>query len=135
MRTFKGCADTRAGDGAGSVADELRAGWPGRVAVAIVRSDPPQVFLASNEDVLSRLVALRVVARSNPRELSAEAVERIRKALLEERWGDAVVEWIAATGDAVDAYPDEGVWTESELDAETAALEIRLAQIFEGDEQ
>ena len=56
--------------------DESRAGWPGRVAVAIVRSDPPQVFLA-------------------------------------------------------DAYPDEDVSSESQLDAETASLEIRLERIFE----
>ena len=61
------------------------------MAVAIVRSDPPQVFLASDEDVLSRLVALRVVARSDPADLSAGSVERIREALLEERWGDGAL--------------------------------------------
>ena len=100
------------------------------MAVAIVRSDPPQVFLASDEDVLSRLVALRVVARSAPGDLTEGSVERIRAALLEERWGDAVAEWIDVTGEAVDAYPDEDVWSEARLDAETASLEIRLARIF-----
>jgi hypothetical protein len=99
--------------------------------VAVVRSDPPQIFLASDEDVLSRLVALRVVARSDPRELPEGSVERIREALLEERWGDAVSEWIGANGEAVDGYPDEDVWTEARLDAETASLEIRLERIFE----
>ena len=89
------------------------------------------MFLASDEDVLSRLVALRVVARSDPADLSSGSVERIREALLEERWGDAVAEWIAATGDAVDAYPDEDVWTESQLDSETASLEIRFERIFD----
>jgi hypothetical protein len=115
------------------VPDETRAGWPGRVAVAILRSDPPQVFLASDEDVLSRLVALTVVARSDPRELSHGDVARVREALLEERWGDAVAEWIGATGEAIDAYPDEYVWSESQLDAETASLEIRLERIFRDD--
>jgi hypothetical protein len=99
--------------------------------VAVVRSDPPQIFLASDDNVLSRVVALRVVARSDPTELPEGSVDRIREALLEERWGDAVVEWIGATGEAVDGYPDEEVWTESRLDAETASLEIRLAPIFE----
>jgi hypothetical protein len=89
------------------------------------------VFLASDEDVLSRLVALRVVARSDPADLSAGSVDRIREALLEERWGDAVAEWIDATGEAVDAYPDEDVWSESQLDTETASLEIRLERIFQ----
>jgi hypothetical protein len=87
--------------------------------------------LASDEDVLSRLVALRVVARSDPSDLPYGAVERIREALLEERWGDAVAEWIGATGEPVDGYPDEDVWSEAQLDAETASLEIRLARIFE----
>ena len=110
--------------------DESRAGWPGRVAVAIVRSDPPQVFLATDADVLSRVIALKVVARTDPAELSAESLERIRAALLEEQWADAVVEWIQASGEAVDAYPDEDVWSESRLDAEVASLEIRLERIF-----
>jgi hypothetical protein len=113
------------------VPDESRAGWPGRVAIAIVGSDPPQVFLATDEAVLSRVLALKVVAQTDPLDLSAGSLERIREALLEERWADAVVEWIQATGDAVDAYPDEDVWSESRLDSEVAALEIRLARIFD----
>ncbi len=96
-----------------------------------MRSDPPQVFLATDEHVLSRLVALRVVARTEPEHLSIGSLERIRNALLEERWADAVVEWIQASGEAVDAYPDEEVWSESRLDAEVASLEIRLARIFD----
>lgn len=76
-------------------------------------------------------MALRVVARSDPGELPEGSVERIREALLEERWGDAVAEWIGATGEAVDGYPDEDVWTESQLDTETASLEIRFERIFE----
>ena len=111
--------------------DATWAGWPGRVAVAVVRSDPPEVFLASNADVLSRLVALRVVARTHPRDVGVVDVDRIREALLEARWGDAVLAWIEATGQAVDAYPDEQVWTEGRLDEESASLEIRLQRIFE----
>jgi len=113
------------------VPDQSRAGWPGRVAVAIVGSDPAQVFLATDEAVLSRVLALKVVARLDPSRLCVGALQRMREALLEERWADAVGEWIQTTGEAIDAYPDEDVWTESRLDAEVAALEIRLQRIFD----
>jgi hypothetical protein len=71
-------------------------------------------------------------ARTETRELSEGALQRIRDALLEERWADAVADWIDATGEAVDAYPDEDVWSEARLDADTASLEIRFRRIFEG---
>jgi len=96
-----------------------------------VGSDPAQVFLATDEAVLSRVLALKVVARLDPGSLSAGALERIREALLEERWADAVFEWIQATGENVDAYPDDDVWSDTRLDAEVAALEIRLERIFD----
>ncbi len=102
------------------------------MAVGIVRSDPPQVFIAESQDVLGRLVALEVVATCDPEQLfRAGLLDDIREALLEERWGDAVAGWIAATGEAVDAYPDEIVWTEARLDGERASFEIRLSRVFE----
>jgi hypothetical protein len=113
------------------VPDESHAGWPARAAVAIVRSDPPQVFLAQDPEVLSRLVALQVVARAEASELSSDALQRIREALLSEHWAPAVAMWIEATGEAVDAYPDEVIWSDRQLDAELASLEIRLQPIFE----
>ena len=111
--------------------DEARGGWPGRVAVAVVRSDPPQVLLAADEEVLSRLVALKVVARTPAAELDDHSLHRIRTALLEERWGDAVAAWIEATGEIVDGYPDEEVWSPERLDSDAASFEVRMAPIFE----
>jgi hypothetical protein len=113
------------------VNDQTIAGFPWRVAVAIVHSDPPEVLLASNADVLSRLVALKVVAQTDPRDLDGGALATIRDALLEGRWADAVVAWIEAGNQPVDAYPDEDVWTEARLDEEMASLEIRLQRIFD----
>ena len=101
----------------------------GRAAVAIVRSDPPQVFLAEDDEVLGRVLAIKLVAQTPPEQLGSFAAE-IRDALLDERWADAVLAWMTATGDVVDAYPDDTVWTEHQLDADAAALEIRLAPIF-----
>jgi hypothetical protein len=107
-------------------------GWPGRVAVAILRSDPPQIFLAESDAVLGRLVALRLVARSTPSELHASGLlDHVRKALLEERWGDATGLWMRATGQVLDAYPDERIATDARLDEEYASVEIRLSPIFE----
>lgn len=108
--------------------------WPGRVATAVLRGDPPQVFLAKSDAVLGRLVALRLVARSSPREVAQSGLlENIRRALLEERWGDAVDLWMRATGQELDAYPDEEIATEERLDEDYAAVEIRLSPIFEDD--
>ncbi len=112
------------------------AGWPGRVAVGVVRSDPPRVFLADSPEVLSRVLALEVVAQERASELKNHPglLQKIREALLEERWADAVVHWIDATGEAVDAYPDEPVWSADRLDLEKATLEVRVAPIFDEEE-
>jgi hypothetical protein len=99
--------------------------------VGVVRSDPPQVFLANSPDVLSRLLALQLVAQADPEVLDAAGVlDQVREALLEERWADAVFLWIQATNEPVDAYPDEPIWTEHRLDEEKASMEIRMAPIF-----
>ena len=104
---------------------------PGRVAFAVVHHDPPEVFIAEDEFVLARLVALNVVAPTRPEDLpSHEAVQELRQCLLEERWADAIFSWLEHSGVVIDAYPDEIVWTEAGLDAERAALEIRMAPLF-----
>jgi hypothetical protein len=103
--------------------------WPGNVGVAVTREEQAQILLAENGDVLSRLVALRWVAQTPPSALG-DRLDGIRAALLEERWGDAVFQWMEATGTIVDAYPDEEVWTEERLDEDRASFEIRVAPIF-----
>lgn len=100
------------------------------MSVAVTHGDPPAIVLASDEAVLSRAIALEIVAKSDPGRLNSNDVGRIRGALLDERWSDAVLVWMDATGGIVDAYPDEPVWTERQLDAERMALELRMAPIF-----
>lgn len=104
---------------------------PGRIAFAVVHDEPPQVFIAEDEHVLTRLVALTVVAGTRPERLpSTSAVSELRACLLEERWADAIFAWIEASGIVIDAYPDEVVWTDRALDAERASLEMRMAPLF-----
>jgi len=89
------------------------------------------VFIAEDEHVLSRLIALRVVAPTRSEDLpSTAAVEELRECLLEERWADAIFSWVEMSGVVIDAYPDEIVWTEAALDDERAALEIRMSPLF-----
>ena len=51
--------------------------------------------------------------------------------MLEERWADAVVAWMSATDTFIDVYEEYvPVWTEEDLDADLASMEIRMARIF-----
>lgn len=99
------------------------------VAYAVVTGDDPVVVLAEDEEVLTRAIALEVVARSSPEELGGSA-ERIRDALLEGRWVEAVERWMTATNNRIDAYPGERVWDEESLDEEVVGLELRLRRLF-----
>jgi len=115
---------------AGSLASRGTLGWPGRIAVGVLHGDPPQIYLAESDSVLGRLLAARLVAPSRPEDFDASDLEEIRQALLEERWADAVVVWMRATGEGLDAYPDEETVTEEMLDSDRASMEICLSPIF-----
>ena len=99
--------------------------------MAIVRSDPPTVYLASNHEDLGRVLALQLVAQTSPASLRSEQLGRIRSALLDEQWATALALWIEATGEEVDAYPDEDIWTRERLEREFADFEMRLAPLFQ----
>ncbi len=103
----------------------------GRVAYAVVHSDPPDVYIAEDEEVLSRVLALHVIARTRATDLrDPSRASLIRSALLAEEWATALGEWIEQTGTVVDAYPDEHIWKDDDLDEERVAFEIRVAPLF-----
>ena len=101
-------------------------------AFAVVRSEDPVVFLAEDAEVISRVLALQLVAQLPAGEVSSPArLKEMRDALLEERWADALVAWIEETGTAVDVYEEvPKVWSSAELHAEQASMEIRVAPLF-----
>jgi hypothetical protein len=106
----------------------------GRVAYAVVHSDPPEVFIAENDIVLTRVIALELIAKTSPIDFRDPArVDVLRAALLDERWSDALAEWIDLTGTVVDAYPDEPVRLDAELDEERVLLEMRVSPLFRDD--
>jgi hypothetical protein len=74
------------------------------VACAVVRDDPPRVFVAEDLDTLNWVLANQLVAKTPGRDLPPGERTALRQALLEERWGDAVFAFIGRTGLAVDVY-------------------------------
>ena len=101
---------------------------PSFVAVAVVREDPPEVFVAENESALSWVLALRLIAQTPSRELARNVRDRLRAAILEERWGDAVELWMQDHPE-VDVYPSFELYTER--DVELAAQELEFTPLFQ----
>lgn len=101
-------------------------------AWAVVNYDTPQIFLAENAAVISRLIALKVVAATDP-SVFGDAIPAVRAHLLHQRWPDAVLAWIEATGTTIDVYDEfVPVWTDRSLDDELASMAIRTSRLFEG---
>ncbi|MDQ4143238.1 MAG: hypothetical protein M3198_05720 [Actinomycetota bacterium] len=101
-------------------------------AYAVVRGEEPTVFLAEDASVLARLLASNLVAQLPADDVSSEArLEEMRRALLEERWADALLLWMDETKTIVDVYDESPrVWGKEELDGDKASLEIRIAPLF-----
>jgi len=102
------------------------------VAYAVVRQDPPEVFVAEDVGVLNRVLALELVGRTPSADLDAESCAALRSALLEERWADAVVQWMRLRGIAVDVYTHLHVYTDQDAPAELVGAQLQFAPIFRG---
>ena len=100
------------------------------VSYAVVRDDPPTVYAADSIDVLQRLLALEVVARTLPARLGDPGRERMRRALLDERWADAVVEWIDTTGTPIDVYTHLHVYSDAELPNDLIGAQLQFSPLF-----
>ncbi len=100
------------------------------VAYAVVRNDPPEVYLAEDVDVLQRVLALELVADSDPALLSSDEAHALRTALLEERWSDAVLGWMKLSEVAVDVYTFLPVYGAEELPSELIGAQIQFRRLF-----
>ena len=98
------------------------------ISYAVVRSDPPDVFLAEDVETLQWLLALHVVAKTLPTELDATTLTGLRSALLGERWAEAVFGWIEATGIPVDVYADVQIYAASHV--AMAHAELQFTPLF-----
>ena len=99
------------------------------VATAVVHTEPSAVYLADDIDILHRVLALEVVARTDPEVLGTGAAA-IREALLEERWGDATVAWIRTTGIGIDVYTNVSVYTDGDLPADLVGAQLQFSRLF-----
>ena len=98
------------------------------VACAVVRDDPPRLFVAEDLETLNWVLACQLVASTPGCELPPGERAALRRALREERWGDAVFAFIARTGTAVDVY--ESTELHLAADAAVGPLELQLTPLF-----
>jgi hypothetical protein len=95
-----------------------------------VRQDPPEVFVAEDVDVLNRVLALELVGRTPSHDLEPDQCAELRGALLEERWADAVIQWMRLRGVAVDVYTHLHVYTEQDAPPELVGAQLQFSPIF-----
>ena len=100
---------------------------PRSIACAVVRDDPPQVFIAEDQETLNWVLALRLISRIPGSELSTDLRDRLRTALRTEQWGDAVELWMQSRP-KVDVYPSFDLHTGK--DVELAAHELEFSPLF-----
>jgi hypothetical protein len=98
------------------------------VACAVVRDDPPRVFVAQDMATLNWVLACQLVATTPGADLPAGEREALRLALTEQRWGDAVFAFINRTGIAVDVYESTELFTPT--DVEVGPMELQLTPLF-----
>ena len=91
-----------------------------------------RLYAAEDIDTLHRVLALEVVAATPGRGLPSGVRQQIRDALLEERWGDAVVAWMEATDSVIDVYSSGlQVWTPERFAEDLTGLELQLRPLFD----
>lgn len=101
---------------------------PQVVACAIVRDDPPQVFVADDIETLNWVLALRLIARTPGGSVPAELRDQLRQALLDEQWGEAVQLWMRLHPGEVDVYPSYEFYVPDDVDL--AAEELQFTPLF-----
>ena len=99
-------------------------------AYAIVREDPPALFVAEDLDILHRVLAIHVVAQV-PSSRFGDKSDSVKTALLEERWADAVLAWIDATGVAIDVFEDAlELYTADDVEGENSGIRMQFTPLF-----
>ena len=87
--------------------------------------DPPRVFIAEDQDTLNWVLALRLMARTPGRKLPERPRDRLRQALRDEQWGEAVELWMQGIPE-VDVYP---LTLYTAHDVELVALELDFTPV------
>jgi hypothetical protein len=98
------------------------------VACALVRDDPPQVFVAEDLQTLNWILALRLIARTPGADVPEDIREQLRVALVNEQWGEAVELWMRVHPGEVDVYPSHDFYAQHDVDL--APEELQFSPLF-----
>ena len=128
--TGRAARTTGRGRGSGPKGRSPEATMSRLIACAVVRDDPPVVIAADDLESLNWVLALKLIATTPAGRLPTDLRDELRRALVEERWGDAVGTWIERTGVAVDVYPSMELYGAG--DVELASLELQFQPLFGG---
>jgi acyl-CoA synthetase (AMP-forming)/AMP-acid ligase II len=93
-----------------------------------VRDNPPEVFVAEDLETLNWVLALRLIARTASRDVAEELRARLRAAVRDEKWGEAVEIWMQVRPGEIDVYPSFDFFTER--DVRLASEELQFTPLF-----
>jgi hypothetical protein len=100
------------------------------VAYALIPGQEEIAYLAEDPEALTRVLILQLVGQLRPGQLPPDDLERIRTALRAEDWEEAIIAWMDATGQRLNIFPDEPIWTATGLDDEHLRLALPHAPVF-----
>ena len=103
---------------------------PRRVAYTLVPGDEEIAYIATDSEVLTRVIVSELVAKLRPDQLTPLQINRIREALRAEDWQEAVLAWMDATDRRLNIFADEPIWSETDIDTERLRLELQASPIF-----
>ena len=90
---------------------------PNSISCAVVRDEPPEVFVADDIDTLNWVLASQCpIARTPGSEIPEDLRRNLRSALVDERWGDAVELWMRVHPGEIDVYPSYDFFTPRDVD-------------------
>lgn len=101
---------------------------PDSVACAVLHDSPPQVFVAEDLATLNWILALRLITRTPGAKVPDSVRDKLRAALVNEQWGEAVELWMRVHPGEIDVYPSHDFYEMRDVDL--AAEELQFSPLF-----
>jgi hypothetical protein len=99
------------------------------IACAVVRDDPPEVFIAEDLETLNWVLALKLMARVPATGVADDLRRRLRLALVEANWAAAVEAWMQIRPGEIDVYPSHELFARG--DVSLAPDELQFTPLFQ----
>jgi hypothetical protein len=99
------------------------------ISYAIVRTNPPEVFVAEDIETLQWVLGIHLVAQTPANQLEEGLRDALREALREEQWGDAVSAWMDHEKTEVDVYSMMHCWEPEDI--ALGSSELQFTPLFE----